>query len=304
MFLAVMKVISCEIESPAFIMINEEKSKFPFYFFLKLVFAIILFAFEWNVDSTDKSWLTQFIRGAWTFLLPSIVVSFARFVIISFYKARHNKKNARGNFVLGINRLTAVLNAMLFGIAIMIALGINPKEFLTSLTIVAMAIAVTFRDYITNMISGLFIMFSDQLSVGDKIKVNHDKGRIEDITLSNIVLKNEEDDIVLIPNNIFFSQALTNLSVHRSKFFHVKFELPLAVAAHSDNLEEELRLSFRAHPELDMKEDLKLKVEEVGKDFVRYKIELVANTASDRLHKEVENDVLKQILAYQSKLHP
>lgn len=279
----------------------EDKSKVPFYFFLKLILAVILFFFVLNVEMSDKPWLIQFIKGMWTFLLPSIAVSIARSVIISFYKARHNKRNARGNFVLGINRLTAVVNTMLFGIALMIALGINPKEFLTSMTIVAMAIAVTFRDYITNMISGLLIMFSDQLAVGDRIKVNQDKGRIEDITLSNIVLKNEDDDIVLIPNNIFFSQSLTNLSVHRSRFFHVKFELPLAVAAHSATLEDEMRALFRTHPELDMKDEIKLKVEEIGKDFVRYKIELVANTASDRLHKEIEGEVLKQILAFQSK---
>lgn len=235
-------------------------------------------------------------------MLPSIAVSIARSAIISFYKARHTKKNVRGNFVLGINRLTAILNTMLFGIAIMIAIGINPMEFLTSMTIVAMAIAVIFRDYITNMISGLFIMFSDQLSVGDRIKVNNDKGRIEDITLSNIVLKNEEDDIVLIPNNLFFLQPLINLSVHRSRFFHVRFELPLAVAAHSDALETELQTLFRAHPELDMKEDIRLRVEEIGKDYVRYKIDLVATTASDRLHKEVENEVLKQILHFQRNL--
>jgi len=280
---------------------NEEKSKVPFYFLLKMVVAVSLFFLVLNFDIDNKPWLFQFIKGAWTFLLPSIIVSIARFIVISFYNARHTKKNVRGNFVLGINRLTAVLNAALFGIAIMIAFGVNPKEFLTSMTIVAMAIAVTFRDYITNMISGLLIMFSDQLSVGDRIQVNNDKGRIEDITLSNIVLKNEEDDIVLVPNNIFFNHPLTNLSVHRSKFFTVKFELPLSVAVQTDALEEQLRVLFRAHPELDMKEDLKLRVEEIGKDFVRFKIELVGNTASDRLHKEIEYEVLKQILVFKSK---
>ncbi len=280
---------------------NEHKNKVPFYFFLKLIVAVMLFFIVFYVDMSGKPRMIQFIKGAWTFLLPSIAVSIARSAIISFYKARRTKKNVRGNFVLGINRLTAILNTMLFGIAFMIAFGINPLEFLTSMTIVAMAIAVTFRDYITNMISGLLIMFSDQLSVGDRIKVNNDKGRIEDITLSNIVLKNEEDDIVLIPNNLFFSQPLINLSVHRSRFFHVKFELPLSVATHSDTLEAELQTLFRAHPELDMKEDIRLQVQEIGKDFVRYKIDLVANTASDRLHKEVENEVLKQILAFQSK---
>ncbi|MBX3241284.1 MAG: mechanosensitive ion channel [Chitinophagaceae bacterium] len=279
-----------------------KKSNVPFYFFLKLALAIALFFLVLNVNElAERKWPLQLITGAWTFLLPSIFVSITRFIIIAFYNARHKKNFVRGNFVLGINRLTAVLNAMIFGIAIMIALGINPKEFLTSLTIVAMAIAVIFREYITNMISGLLIMFSNQLSVGDRIKVGDNKGRVEDITLSNIVLKNEEDDIVLIPSNLFFIQPVTNLSVHRSKFFYVKFELPLQVATRSEELGTELRELFRTHPELDMEHELKLRVEEIGKDFVRFKIELIAKSSSDRLHREIENEVLKQILVFQSK---
>src|SRR5690606_14602138 len=121
-------------------------------------------------------------------------------------------------------------NAVFVVISLMIAFGIKPLEFLTSLTIVAMAIAVLFRDYITNMLSGLFIMFSEQLSVGDRIKVGDQKGRIIDITFANIELQNDEDDIVMIPNNLVFTNPMVNLSAHRSNLFTVKFELPLNIA--------------------------------------------------------------------------
>ncbi len=81
---------------------NEEKSKVPFYFLLKMVVAVSLFFLVLNFDIDNKPWLFQFIKGAWTFLLPSIIVSIARFIVISFYNARHTKKNFRGHFVLGI----------------------------------------------------------------------------------------------------------------------------------------------------------------------------------------------------------
>src|SRR5690606_33060048 len=121
--------------------------------------------------------------------------------------------------------MATMLNVVFIIVGIMVAFGINPLEFLTSLTIVAMAIAVLFRDYITNMLSGLFIMFSDELSLGDRIKVGEHKGRIIDVTFGHIQIQNEEDDIVIVPNNLVFTNAIVNLSAHRSNLFTVKFEL-------------------------------------------------------------------------------
>src|SRR5690606_39806087 len=97
-------------------------------------------------------------------------------------------------------------------------------------------------------ISGLIVMFSEQLSVGDRIKVGEHKGRIIDITFANLVLQDEEDDIVMVPNNLVFTATFMNLSAHQSSLFTVKFELPLEVSLHIEELEEHLRLSLTTHP--------------------------------------------------------
>lgn len=278
---------------------QEIKKRFPISFFLKIITVIIvLIAINMKVESKEEWWY-QLLRGLSYFLVPSIFISIVRFVVIALYNARHAKRAVRGNFVLGINRLTAMINSILIVIAIMVTFGINPKEFVTSLTIVAMAIAVIFRDYITNLISGLFIMFSEQLSVGDRIKMGDQKGRIVDITFANIELQNDEDDIVMIPNNLVFSSPMVNLSAHRSNLFTVKFELPLQVAADIDALEEEMKAMLVNHPNIEADSDIVLTVVEIGKDFVRYKIELHAVSSSNRLHKQIENEILKQILVYQ-----
>lgn len=273
--------------------------KIPFAFIVKLIGLGVTIAVFLKTTSKDESiWWYQIVRGAYSFFVPSVIVSIIRFVIISLYNARHAKKSVRGNFVLGINRLTAMLNAVFVIIALMIAFGKNPIEFLTSLTIVAMAIAVLFRDYITNMLSGLFVMFSEQLSVGDRIKVGDQKGRIVDITFANIELQNDEDDIVMIPNNLVFTNPMVNLSAHRSNLFTVKFELPLNIPVSFDHLEASIRDTLQNHPNLAPNNEINLEVVEIGKDFVRYKIELYAASSSNKLHKKIENELLKYILNF------
>ncbi|MBE8720305.1 small conductance mechanosensitive ion channel family transporter [Sphingobacterium sp. Ka21] len=286
-------------------MVNKEnKNKIPVSFILKIMVVILLIGSHLLFENkiSDNKWLTQVIKGLSTFLVPSILLSVSRFIVIALYNAQHANKAVRGNFVLGINRLTAVINAIFAIIAIMIALGINPIEFVTSLTIVAMAIAVLFRDYITNLISGLFIMFSEQLSVGDRIKIGDHKGRIVDITFANIIVQNEEDDIVMVPNNLVFTNPTVNLSAHRSNLFTVKFELPLYAATEIDKLEQEVQAVTLNHPNLAKDSDMILNVEEIGKDFVRYKIELHAVSSSNRLHKQLENELLRQILIFERTL--
>src|SRR5690606_14645424 len=283
----------------------ENKPKIPWVFIGKVLLVIIIIALHINFeyDIEKRKILAQFLKGLYSFLIPSIVLSMFRFIVIMLYNARDSQKRERGNFVLGINRLTAVLNTVFFVIAIMTAFGINPKDFITSITIVAMAIAVIFKDYITNMISGLIVMFSEQLSVGDRIKVGKHKGRIIDITFANLVLQDEEDDIVMVPNNLVFTATFMNLSAHQSSLFTVKFELPLEVSLHIEELEEHLRLSLTTHPNLEIKEDeFQVKVLEIGKDYVRYKLDLYAVTNSNRMHRNIENEILKEIIKFERNI--
>src|SRR5690606_36841534 len=141
----------------------------------------------------DRHWINQLIIGLRSFLVPRITLSLIRAALISLYNARHARRTVRGNFVLGINRSTTTLNVIFLIGASMVALGKNPTDFLTSLSLVAMAIALIFRDYITNMLSGLFIMFSEQFSVGDRVKIGEHKSRIVDVTFAHIDVQNDKD---------------------------------------------------------------------------------------------------------------
>ncbi len=282
------------------IMTEEKKDTNPIPFLIKLVLWILLYASFWYFGDFYEQHprLNKVSDGLNLFLTASILFSIGRYIIIMIYKKRHEKRIVRGNFVLGINRLTVVLNTSMAVIAFMIAFGIDPREFVTSLTIVAMAIAVTFREYITNLISGLFIMFSDQLSVGDRVRIDQHKGRIVDINFSSLIIQNEDDDMVMVPNNMVFTSPVINLSAHRSSLFLVKFELPLQAAVEVDKLEESIQALLANHPYLTGEDDLQLKVVEIGKDYVKYKMEMHAKSSSNKVHKQVENEVFKEVLKF------
>lgn len=277
---------------------EQQKKAIPVSFILRSILWILLsISFPFFEDYyTRHPYLLQLAYGLNTFLTASVIISIGRFIMVSFYNRRHASRRVRGNFVLGIGRLAAILNAVFVIIALMIAFGIDLREFITSMTIVAMAIAVIFREYITNMISGLIVMFSEQFSIGDHIRIGDHSGKIIDITFTNIVVLNEEEDMVLVPNNLVFTATVVNKSAQVSNKITVRFELPLENKMDIPALGAKLEPVLKAMPDLAPGGEVVIRIAEMGKDFVRYKIDLYAVDSSNRRQKRIESEVLNALL--------
>ena len=261
-------------------------------FIKSLVYAILLYL---NINQPEFYKFDPWGRLAKALLLftgASLTISVVRLVMISLYIRRHKlKRNIQDNFILGINRIVSVLNTVFIIIALMIFMGLDPINFLTSITIVAAAIAITFKDYITNMINGLIIMFSDRLSLGDHIKVLDQEGKILDITLTNIILQNEDNDMVLIPNSVIFNSITVNQSKQNIKKLTVEFELDLNHGYTPASLEKHLLQMLDPYKEHIMHEGFSVKTLEIKKESARFKIQILL-----KYHDRVKERAIRRTL--------
>ena len=273
------------------------------FFILKAVLWLLV-TYSFTVDTPFYQRyprLEQIAYGINVFLTGSVLVSIGWFIFISLYRRQSKRNNrVRGNYVLGITQIATLLNVIFAVLGLMWVFGINPKEFLTSITIVAMAIALLFREYITNMISGLLIMFSDQYTIGDTVRIGEHQGKIMDITLVNIMVKNEDDDVVLIPNNMAFTVNIINQSLQNSKKLTIDFELPLAHAYRQEALETALASVLEPYGADVIQGSFQLKVVGVAKDFVRYKLQVTTTKKDKGLRQQLRNELYRQVVAHSS----
>jgi small-conductance mechanosensitive channel len=233
-------------------------------------------------------WVATANSALIVFLGPSIAVSFLRLIIIYWYIRKHRlKPNIKDNFILGINRIVSILNTAFGVVAFMIFMGIEPLEFLTSITIVAAAIAIVFKDYITNMINGLIIMFSDRLSLGDHIKVQDTEGKILDITLINIILQNEDNDMVILPNSIIFSSVIINQSKQNIKKLSIEFELSLHFGFSPEYLEMYLSKAVTRFSDYIVSGGLTIKTLAINKDSAVFKVQVLLNNYDKLKEREI-----------------
>lgn len=274
-------------------MIEEKQRSTRKEFLMIIIKIIILFMLAYfetyqPVMFTDFPFIALTAHAFMVFLGPSVAVSFLRLVVIYWYIKKHRfKSTIKDNFILGINRIVSILNTVFGVIAVMIWMGIQPLEFLTSITIVAAAIAVTFKDYITNMINGLIIMFSDRLSLGDHIRVNDNEGKILDITLINMILQNEDNDMVIIPNSVVFSSVIINQSKQNIKKLSIEFEMALQFGYTPDLLEKHLYRAVDSFKDNIVSSGLTIKTLAIHKDIARFKAQVLLNNYDKLKEREI-----------------
>lgn len=262
--------------------------------------ALILIIFLLN----NSEWMgghqivARSIKAAYTFLSTSILISISRFILLFFYSKKNKGKTPiHSNFVIGINQLSTILNVTFMVIAVFVLLGIDIKEFLTSITLIAMAIALIFREYITNMISGLIIMFSDKYEVSNYIKIGEHNGRIEDIGLQNIRIITEDGDSVMIPNNTFFISSVTNKSIDNRGRYNIEFQIPFNSEMNQIKLLEDTTVQFfKTYSDIQL-QNLKLSLSKVTFEYYQYKLTLEYEHNDNIIFSKIKSDYLKHIFS-------
>src|SRR5699024_4638319 len=141
--------------------------------------------------TTDYGISSHIIDAVLFYITAHMVLSFARLVLVYLYIKKSGRPHEfKDNFILGISQIANILSFVAFVIALFLLFNINARDFFTSISIVAAAIAIISKDYVSNMINGMIIMFSDQLSLEDYVKIGTHKGKIVNITLLNTHLLN------------------------------------------------------------------------------------------------------------------
>lgn len=273
-------------------------------FVLKLfVYLIVLYFNFTQHDLFEKhNWLLRGSNALSLFLGANLLISIGWIVMISWYLRKNRlQRLTRDNFVLGLNRISSVLNTVMFLVALLTLFGANIKDLFFSLSIAAAAFALLSKEYVANMINGLIIMFSDQLSLGDQIRVGDFRGKVLDITLINVVLQNDDDDIVLIPNSVIFSTMVLNQSKQNIKKLTIEFELEIKFQSSPDQLEQELKSVLRPFASNITENSFSLKILEIKKDLVHYKVQFLIPRPDKETERRMRRMLINTILSFSGR---
>ena len=187
---------------------------------------------EFNIEDSIKGiwdklggWLDTIILGLPNFLLA--VVVFIIFVFIAKYVGKiFDKIFAKSIKQDSIRQMaTKVIKAIVILIGFFIALGLlNLDTVLTSVLgaagVVGLAIGLALQGTLNNTFSGLILSFLPELQIGDWVETNGFAGSVMEINLRNIVIKQSDNNYVIIPNGKIIEEPFKNFTrTSRSRVF-------------------------------------------------------------------------------------
>jgi len=262
------------------------------FIYLSLLIVAYFGRFQYTKFSQYIELPERFEHTFFRALVGILIVEFARQVVVITYKPQDPSRK-RDNFTTGVSHLSKVLYGLL-SVALLISLfNVSLKEAIQSISLVAAAVVLMTKDYISNVITGMYLTFAKVINIGDQVMLDGSKGRILDITLTNVHLLNEDDDIVYVPNNKVFTSEIINYTRRELKKSSIDFEFDTELVKDVDEMEKafiQILSDFSAEIQPD---SYNLKVVSVKKEAIQFKFQFILR---EPLNKEIDKKVRRHFV--------
>lgn len=167
-------------------------------------------------------WLA-YRREIITSIVLLIVVWIARMLLMKAFKKLSTDGHVleqRGNLVI---RHLNIFLGFLTIVGLIIIWGVEARMIVTTLSAVITVVGVAlFAQWsiLSNITSGIVLLYSFPFKIGDVIKI-HDKdfpieAEIEDIRTFHVLLRTQEGEVITYPNNLIMQKSISIVKVFSS----------------------------------------------------------------------------------------
>lgn len=198
-------------------------------------------------------------------------------------------------FIVGLRHIFTGIKVVLLFLLALYLLGIQLSAFFTSISLIGVAIAILFKEFISNMLNGMYLFFSEKFDIKQYVEINGVKGIITDISFQAIEMKNDSNDYVYIPNSTIQTSEIINYSKESLKQIIVKISLLRDEMPLIERIEKEVRKKiYKNYEEIVSKKEsnpIKLEYEEILSKKVSFKFIIVTSKYSFQLEREIKQFV-------------
>ncbi|MBP0903691.1 mechanosensitive ion channel family protein [Mariniflexile gromovii] len=155
--------------------------------------------------------------------LPNLIM--AILVMVLFYFIARGIRKVSNKYLLthisqkSIQEIVAkIIFIAVIMIGFFVALGVlDLDKVLTSILagagVIGLAIGLALQGTLSNTVGGVVLSFMDKIKINDYIKTSDADGFVSEISLRNIVLRQTDNNYVVIPNSKFVENSFTNYSI-------------------------------------------------------------------------------------------
>lgn len=205
-----------------------------------------------NLDfNFENPYLKYFVLVLVIFFVARIISRMVKKLLHAFFE--EGSKNLKNN-PTSYKFIKNAVGFFVYIIAFVLIFYLVPEMKELGVTLLASAgiftavLAMASSQVFSNIISGVFIVIFKPFRVEDRIKIgNNYIGLVEDITLRHTVIKDFENQRVIIPNSIISSETVLNISIVDEAVCNY-LEIPVPYYADIDKVKKIIKESALKHP--------------------------------------------------------
>jgi MscS family membrane protein len=201
-------------------------------------------------------------------------------------------------FLIGLKNIFIIGSVLAVGATLFGFFGIDFKTLFTTLSFVAAAIAIVTKEFINDILIGMFLGFSKDYEIGDYVKIGDDKGKILEIGILKLKLLNDDDDVLIIPNSKVYSSEVTNYTKRDIRILSIDFQIAIAKINSIDELEQELIHSLDSFAEYIHEDSFLLKIVEVKREHLDFKFQYRLKNLDREMQRQIRRKTVRQVLSY------
>lgn len=147
---------------------------------------------------------------------------------------KHKLGRKSKNFASTSIMATAIdLSVYAIGIIVLLeSFGVSISPLITALGVGGLATALALQDTLANLFSGINILLSRQIKMGDFVKLSTgEEGHVVDMNWRNTTIKTPTENMAVVPNKTIASSIITN---YAQPFAECSISIPIGVSYESD----------------------------------------------------------------------
>ena len=156
---------------------------------------------------------------------PIIILIACKFIIGALLKVTSgvmNKSHLDQGITGFIKKALKIFLWVLTLIIVADSLGVDTTSLVALVSVVSLALSLAFQNIMTNVFSGVIILFSKPFVVGDFITISGISGTVKEITLMRTKLATTDNKVELIPNGSIEAANVTNYSTEPLRRVDIK----------------------------------------------------------------------------------
>lgn len=244
------------------------------------------FAAQWSV-CLIKAVLIM-VAGWW------IVNKICRITLLFFQKTISDKGITSFLYSIMKFSLRVILVVMALG-----SLGINVNSLFAAIGASLVAVGLSLKDNLSNLVSGIILVINKPIHVGDYIEIENSRGTVIKIEMLFTTLQTEDKNkTVIVPNSKLVANSITRKSEYDMSLIKKIYKSDTFIEKHKElkrYLEKEFILNNKIlqlpTPEIE------IEIIEKNKILIRLNIWTLNQNESD-LHRDIENSINKAAQKY------